>query len=198
MLGCQGIVKAYDTADYPYIIVVALLDNLVDVIGIPDVADLSGCLVMSLERDTVFLFEIDYNCIEFTVVAEFDRIIDIGTRTDIKSLYFEMFGSLNVRFGDLGEGAPVAVGKFRCRELLRVINNGLSISCALGSVRYQYGNADVGLLGINVFDDLGYPQSDQYDCEDSGNRKQDIKQLPELCQLRTVLILKSHIILIII
>ena len=41
---------------------------------------------------------------------------------------------------------------------------------------------------FNVFDDLGYPQSDQYDCEDSGNRKQDIKQLPELCQLRTVLI----------
>ena len=109
-----------------------------------------------------------------------------------------MFGSLNVRFGDLGEGTPVTVGKFRSRELLCVINNRLSISCALGSVRYQYGNADVGLLGINVFDDLGYPQSDQYDCEDSGNRKQDIKQLPELCQLRTVLILKSHIILIII
>ena len=130
MLGCQGIVKAYDTADYPYIIVVALLDNLVDVIGIPDVTDLSGCLVMSLERNAVLLFEIDYNGIEFTVVAEFDRIIDIGTRTDIKSLYFEMFGSLNVRFGDLGEGTPVTVGKFRSRELLCVINNRLSISCA--------------------------------------------------------------------
>ena len=109
-----------------------------------------------------------------------------------------MFGSLNVRFGDLGEGTPVAVGKLRCRELLCVINNGLGISRTLGTYRYQYGNADVGLLCVYVFDDLGYAQSDQYDCEDRGNRKQDIKQLPELYQLRTVLILKSHIIVIII
>ena len=46
MLGCKGIVEAYDTADDSDTVIVALLDYLIDVISVPDISDLSGCLVL--------------------------------------------------------------------------------------------------------------------------------------------------------
>ena len=148
--------------------------------------------------DAVFLLEVDNYGIEFAVLAELDRIVDIGTCADVQSLYFEMLGSLNVSFGDLGKGTPVTVGKLGCGKLLCVIDDRLGISCALGGGVDKYWNAYAGFLAINDLDYLGDTKSDQYDCEDRGKRKQDIKQLSELDHLRAVLILNSYIILIII
>ena len=83
MLCCQRVVKANDTSYYSDVVLVALLDYLVDVISIPDVADLSGCLVLGLKWNTVFLLEIDDYGIEFAVFAELDRIVYVGAGSDI-------------------------------------------------------------------------------------------------------------------
>ena len=85
MLCCKGIVKANDTADDLYVIVVALLDYLVDVICIPDIADLFCCGILGLEGNTVFLLKIDDNSVKLTVIAKLDGLIEIGTGSDIKT-----------------------------------------------------------------------------------------------------------------
>ena len=89
----------------------ALLDYFVDVISVPDIADLSGCLILCLERDTVFLLKVDYNGIHLAVLAKLDGFIKVGTGSYIKAFYLKVLRLLNILFRDLGERAPVTLGK---------------------------------------------------------------------------------------